>query len=136
MLAYTQPIDTWRDLLFDGIDASLTLARGAVAEPGSLMLWPSPSEPRLMSLVPSVSATAPVVAGLLTGMGADGAEGLRALRQAGARTFAQDQASSVVWGMPQAAVKLDAAEEVVGIRDAAACVLRLLGSAVKRPLAR
>jgi len=54
VLAYTQPIDTWRDLLFDGIDASLTLARGAVAEPGSLVLWPSPSEPRLMSLVPSV----------------------------------------------------------------------------------
>jgi len=54
ILAYTQPIDTWRDLLFDGIDAALTLARGAVAEPGSLVLWPSPSEPRLMSLVPSV----------------------------------------------------------------------------------
>ena len=54
VMAYTQPIDTWRDLLFDGIDASLTLARGAVAEPGSLVLWPSPSEPRLMSLVPSV----------------------------------------------------------------------------------
>jgi L-lactate dehydrogenase complex protein LldG len=54
VLAYAQPIDTWRDLLFDGIDASLTLARGAVAEPGSLVLWPSPSEPRLMSLVPSV----------------------------------------------------------------------------------
>jgi len=54
IMAYTQPIDTWRDLLFDGIDASLTLARCAVAEPGSLVLWPSPSEPRLMSLVPSV----------------------------------------------------------------------------------
>ena len=46
VMAYTQPIDTWRDLLFDGIDAALTLARGAVADPGSLVLWPSPSEPR------------------------------------------------------------------------------------------
>ncbi len=54
VMAYAQPIDTWRDLLFDGVDASLTLARGAVAEPGSLVLWPSLSEPRLMSLVPSV----------------------------------------------------------------------------------
>ncbi len=86
------------------------------------------------SLVASVSPTTPVVAGLLTGMGADGAEGLLALRRAGAHTFAQDQASSVVWGMPQAAIKLEAADEVVGIRDAAACVLRLL--AAKRAAAR
>jgi L-lactate dehydrogenase complex protein LldG len=40
-------------LLFDGVDSALTLARGAVAETGSLILWPSPEEPRLMSLVPS-----------------------------------------------------------------------------------
>ena len=51
---YDQPIDVWQDQLFDGIDAALTLARGAVAETGSLILWPSPSEPRLMSLVPSL----------------------------------------------------------------------------------
>lgn len=53
IVRYDQPIDAWQDQLFDGIDASLTLARGAVAETGSLILWPSPSEPRLMSLVPS-----------------------------------------------------------------------------------
>jgi L-lactate dehydrogenase complex protein LldG len=54
LISYEQPIDTWRDLLFDGVDSSLTLARGAVAETGSLILWPSPQEPRLMSLVPSL----------------------------------------------------------------------------------
>ncbi len=54
LIQYAQPIDTWQDLLFDGIDASLTWARGAVAETGSLILWPTPSEPRLMSLVPSI----------------------------------------------------------------------------------
>lgn len=54
LMRYEQPIDTWRDLLFDGVDAGLTLARGAVAETGSLILWPSASEPRLMSLVPSL----------------------------------------------------------------------------------
>lgn len=54
VMRYEQPIDSWRDLLFDGVDSGLTLARGAVAETGSLILWPSPSEPRLMSLVPSL----------------------------------------------------------------------------------
>jgi L-lactate dehydrogenase complex protein LldG len=53
ILAYDRPVDSWQDLLFEGVDASLTLARGAVAETGSLILWPTPSEPRLMSLVPS-----------------------------------------------------------------------------------
>jgi L-lactate dehydrogenase complex protein LldG len=54
VMRYEQSIDSWRDLLFDGVDSGLTLARGAVAETGSLILWPSPSEPRLMSLVPSL----------------------------------------------------------------------------------
>lgn len=54
IIRYEQPIEVWQDQLFDGVDASLTLARGAVAETGSLILWPTPSEPRLMSLVPSL----------------------------------------------------------------------------------
>lgn len=54
VVSYDQPISEWRDRLFDSIDASLTLAKGAVAETGSLILWPDPSEPRLMSLVPSL----------------------------------------------------------------------------------
>ncbi|MEQ8861276.1 MAG: chemotaxis response regulator protein-glutamate methylesterase [Pseudomonadales bacterium] len=52
---------------------------------------------------------------LLTGMGRDGARGLQAMRGAGARTLAQDKASSVVWGMPGAAVELDAVERVVAL---------------------
>lgn len=54
LIRYEKPIDSWRDLLFDDVDSGLTLARGAVAETGSLILWPSPNEPRLMSLVPSL----------------------------------------------------------------------------------
>jgi len=50
---------------------------------------------------------------ILTGMGSDGAEGLLNMKKAGARTIAQDEASSVVWGMPGSAVKLGAAEFVL-----------------------
>ena len=53
------------------------------------------------------------VAGLLTGMGRDGAEELKLLKDAGAVTFAQDKASSVVHGMPGEAIKLDAATLVL-----------------------
>jgi len=54
LVQYAEPIDGWRDVLFDEIDASLTLAKSAIADIGSLIVWPSASEPRLMSLVPSV----------------------------------------------------------------------------------
>jgi len=54
-----------------------------------------------------------VVAMLLTGMGRDGAEGLRILHAEGHHTIAQDQASSAVYGMPKAAVELNAATEIL-----------------------
>jgi two-component system chemotaxis response regulator CheB len=52
---------------------------------------------------------------LLTGMGEDGAKGLLKMRQSGAQTLIQDEATSVVFGMPGAALKLGAAEHVVGL---------------------
>jgi two-component system, chemotaxis family, protein-glutamate methylesterase/glutaminase len=59
------------------------------------------------------------IGALLTGMGRDGAKGLREMRAAGSRTVAQDEATSVVWGMPGEAVAIGAAEEVVSIDDMA-----------------
>jgi two-component system chemotaxis response regulator CheB len=54
---------------------------------------------------------------VMTGMGDDGARGLKVMRDAGATTAAQDEASSVVYGMPREAVKLGAAQDVVGLHD-------------------
>ena len=54
---------------------------------------------------------------ILTGMGADGALGLLKLRQQGALTFVQDEKSSVVFGMPKEAIKLDAADYVCNPAD-------------------
>ncbi len=59
---------------------------------------------------------------ILTGMGADGARGLRQMRDSGAYTIAQDEASSVVWGMPGAAVALGAVERVMAIEQIAAAL--------------
>lgn len=50
---------------------------------------------------------------ILTGMGRDGARGLKEIRDRGGRTIAQDEATSVVWGMPREAVQLGAAQEVL-----------------------
>lgn len=62
-------------------------------------------------------------AALLTGMGRDGAEGMLALRLAGATTIAQDEATSVVWGMPGAAVEIGAAETVLPLDSIPAALL-------------
>ncbi len=63
---------------------------------------------------------------LLTGMGEDGARGLKAMRAAGAYTLAQDEKSSVVWGMPGAAVRLGAAMEVVPLARIAVRLIELV----------
>ena len=52
---------------------------------------------------------------IMTGMGDDGARGLLAMREQGASTVAQDEASCVVFGMPKEAIKLGAAEHVIGL---------------------
>jgi two-component system, chemotaxis family, protein-glutamate methylesterase/glutaminase len=63
---------------------------------------------------------------ILTGMGADGARGLRTMRDAGARTLGQDEATCVVYGMPQAAVKQGAVERSLPLQEIAEELLCLL----------
>lgn len=65
-----------------------------------------------------------VVATILTGMGQDGAKGLLALRKAGATTFAQDEKSSVVYGMPRVAWEIGAAEKQVSLARMAGALLQ------------
>ena len=62
---------------------------------------------------------------LLTGMGRDGAEGLLAIRNRGGRTVAQDEASSVVYGMPREALRLGAAQQVLPLKRIGAALAAL-----------
>lgn len=66
------------------------------------------------------------VACLLTGMGRDGAQGLLALRRAGWQTIAEDKKTCVVYGMPRAAVEIDAAVEVLPLEGILAAILKEL----------
>ena len=66
------------------------------------------------------------IGAILTGMGDDGAKGLLAMRQQGAHTLAQDEASCVVFGMPKEAIKLGAADSVMDLVDIPSKVLSIL----------
>lgn len=68
---------------------------------------------------------------ILTGMGDDGARGMKEMLEAGARTIAQDEASSVVWGMPGAAAKLGAAEYVLPLQRIPDQILHLVADGPK-----
>ncbi len=69
---------------------------------------------------------ASTLAVILTGMGNDGADGARLLRQAGAPVLAQDEATSVVWGMPGAVAKAGLASRVIPLNDIGAAMAQLL----------
>jgi len=68
------------------------------------------------------------IGALLTGMGKDGSRGLKEMLDSGSRTIAQDEATSVVWGMPGEAVTLGAAEHVVALGNVADRILALAES--------
>ncbi|MCP4375926.1 MAG: chemotaxis response regulator protein-glutamate methylesterase [bacterium] len=71
-------------------------------------------------------AGANAVGTILTGMGADGAQGLLAMQEAGSHTFAQDEASCVVFGMPKEAIKLGAADDIVSLSQMPRCLLEAI----------
>lgn len=66
------------------------------------------------------------VGAILTGMGADGASGMLAMRTAGARTVAQDEQSCVVFGMPREAIRVGAVEQVVPLQQVSVSIMTIL----------
>jgi two-component system chemotaxis response regulator CheB len=73
-----------------------------------------------------------VVGVLLTGMGSDGAEGMADIMKAGGVTIAQDEESSMIFGMPKQAIERGAALHVLSLNDIAPALVRLQNGAVKR----
>ncbi len=76
----------------------------------------------------AASAGRNAVGVLLTGMGADGARGLLEMSKAGARTLAQDEASSVVFGMPRVAIELGAVDKAVSLEDMPRAIIEELSA--------
>src|ERR1700722_11600468 len=70
---------------------------------------------------------------MLTGMGRDGAEGMKEMREAGALTIAQDEETSVVWGMPGAAWQLGAVQTLHPLQQIAGHIVELAGLPVEAP---
>jgi two-component system chemotaxis response regulator CheB len=105
----------------------LKLAAGSRVELDSLPI--GLHRPSVDELFTSVAAHAGAagVGALLTGMGEDGARGLLELHRAGGHTLAQDQATSAVFGMPQAAARLGAVTDLLPLGQLASAITRAAG---------
>ncbi|MFO1349977.1 MAG: chemotaxis response regulator protein-glutamate methylesterase [Gammaproteobacteria bacterium] len=66
------------------------------------------------------------IGAILTGMGDDGARGIKEMHEVGAHTIAQDEKTSVVWGMPQEAIKLGGIDSILPLHDVAAKLMALV----------
>jgi two-component system chemotaxis response regulator CheB len=86
---------------------------------------------RIAGYLPNIDVTMESVAAyggglsigvVLTGMGADGAQGAKAIKKSGGHVIAQDEATSVIFGMPAEAIKLQAVDQVLGLDDIYAAI--------------
>lgn len=147
---FTTRLATW----LDGLSplAVREARNGEVPEPGVVLLAPDerhlvvdtrgratlvrgelvgghrPSGTALLSSLARFAGAA-AVGVVLTGMGRDGVEGLQAIREAGGDTFAQDEASSLIFGMPKAAQETGAAQHVLALGEIGSALAALVGDA-------
>jgi two-component system chemotaxis response regulator CheB len=92
---------------------------------GPMVHYQRPSVDVLFQSV-AASAGKNAVGVILTGMGADGAKGLLAMKQSGAYTIAQNEESCVVFGMPKEAIKMGAADKIVGLAEVSRSIILAL----------
>jgi len=127
-------------LVAPGGTRHMTLERHGTAfrvalRPGDPVAFSRPSVDVLFESV-AHSAGAQASAAILTGMGRDGSSGLLSIRRAGGRTYAQDEATSVVYGMPMAARDCGAAQEVLPLEEIPARMLQGLDEVSAAPVRR
>lgn len=110
-------------------DHDLVVEHGLVRSAKAQGDHPSPSVNRLFASL--VDAAPRACAVLLTGMGSDGAEGLKALHDRGCHTIVQDEESSLIYGMPRAAKELGAATEELALHTIGPRLRSLFGQTVR-----
>ena len=132
---------------------------GDVVQPGTLYICPGAqhlrvdplgrikldaASGRIAGYLPNIDATLESVAAyagslaigvILTGMGNDGAQGARAIKKAGGYVIAQDEATSVIFGMPAEAIKLQAVDQVLGIDEIYSSIEKRVISMTRNSLA-
>lgn len=119
IVAATDDLPLRRGTIYFAADAERHLTFSGRTTPRCALVASPPCQGHRPAVDPlfesAVGLGSRVSAALLTGMGSDGAQGLGALKRAGAYTIAQDQATSIIWGMPGAAVEAGAATDVLPI---------------------
>ena len=99
--------------------------RGVLKSVIRMCALPCPSVDVLFRSV-AQSAGLNAIGVILTGMGDDGARGMKEMKDAGAKTVAQDEKTSVVWGMPGEAVKHGGVDDVLPLERIAAWLMKLV----------
>jgi len=85
-----------------------------------------PSVNTMMDSVAEVVNNKGTIAVMMTGMGSDGSDGILKMKKAGAKTIAQDEDTSVVYGMPKSAVAIGAIDKIIPVQEITKAVLKFM----------